>query len=238
MPKIRRWHPVAHHFNRDVEVQELRRKFGDWMALVWIELLSIADQNEGRIPGSLDEVADSLAYVSLLSRLGHARATTRAALDFMVAHGWLRVGHSVDTSTHLFVVKYSEYHRSRVPIKIPTGSKLGSPPDPTEPDLLKRRSPSLVPPHTGGQKKGGPFPKDFGVSDSILILAVNNGWPDPAAELEAFRDYHVAKGSVFKDWQAAFRTWLRKGKTIKERGGGKSGGAKSVFSKLAEPLPK
>ena len=29
-------------------------------------------------------------------------------------------------------------------------------------------------------------------------------------ELEAFRDYHIAKGSSFKDWDAAFRTWCRR----------------------------
>lgn len=29
------------------------------------------------------------------------------------------------------------------------------------------------------------------------------------AEVEAFLDYHRAKGSVMKDWDAAFRTWIR-----------------------------
>ena len=32
---------------------------------------------------------------------------------------------------------------------------------------------------------------------------------DIAAELSAFQDHHAANGSTFKDWQAAFRTWLR-----------------------------
>ena len=31
-------------------------------------------------------------------------------------------------------------------------------------------------------------------------------------EVEAFRNYHLAKGSVMKDWDAAFRTWLRNAK--------------------------
>lgn len=30
-----------------------------------------------------------------------------------------------------------------------------------------------------------------------------------SVEAEQFRDYHAAKGSTFKDWDAAFRTWLR-----------------------------
>jgi uncharacterized protein YdaU (DUF1376 family) len=29
-----------------------------------------------------------------------------------------------------------------------------------------------------------------------------------ANELQRFRDYHAARGSTMKDWQAAFRTWL------------------------------
>lgn len=29
------------------------------------------------------------------------------------------------------------------------------------------------------------------------------------AELANFLDHHAARGTVFKDWQAAFRTWLR-----------------------------
>jgi hypothetical protein len=28
-----------------------------------------------------------------------------------------------------------------------------------------------------------------------------------AVELESFRNHHQAKGSTFKDWQAAWRTW-------------------------------
>jgi len=32
---------------------------------------------------------------------------------------------------------------------------------------------------------------------------------DLESELEAFRDHHLSKGSSFKDWDAAFRTWAR-----------------------------
>jgi DNA-binding transcriptional MocR family regulator len=31
-------------------------------------------------------------------------------------------------------------------------------------------------------------------------------------EVDAFKNYHLAKGSVMKDWDAAFRTWLRNAK--------------------------
>lgn len=37
------------------------------------------------------------------------------------------------------------------------------------------------------------------------------------AELEAFEDHHMANGSTFKDWQAAFRTWLRNSAKFAQR---------------------
>ena len=51
--------------------------------------------------------------------------------------------------------------------------------------------------------------EDFTVSDRVVELALMNGWPDPDTEVEAFKDYHLAKGSLMADWEAAFRTWLR-----------------------------
>ena len=37
-------------------------------------------------------------------------------------------------------------------------------------------------------------------------------------EFSAFRDHHAAKGSTFKDWQAAFRTWIRNAVKFTARG--------------------
>jgi hypothetical protein len=42
-----------------------------------------------------------------------------------------------------------------------------------------------------------------------MELAKQNGWPDPRRELDAFKDYHLAHGTLMADWEAAFRTWLR-----------------------------
>lgn len=40
---------------------------------------------------------------------------------------------------------------------------------------------------------------------------------DPAFELKAFKDRNEAKGGTYKNWDAAFRTWLNQAKTF--RGG-------------------
>lgn len=47
---------------------------------------------------------------------------------------------------------------------------------------------------------------------------------DLQAELANFLDHHTARGTVFKDWQAAFRTWLRNAVKFGQRGAG--GGAR------------
>lgn len=54
------------------------------------------------------------------------------------------------------------------------------------------------------------LPPDFAVSPRIMELAREQGWPDPRKELEAFKDHHLAEGSLKQDWEAAFRTWLRR----------------------------
>ena len=50
---------------------------------------------------------------------------------------------------------------------------------------------------------------------------------DLAAELEKFRNYHTAKGSVMADWQAAWRTWVGNARpgtgAVGEPGGPKRG---------------
>src|SRR3990167_8356991 len=67
-------------------------------------------------------------------------------------------------------------------------------------------------------KRATQLPEDFSVSDSIQAWAKDHGLPAPNTELEAFRDYHVSKASTFKDWDAAFRTWLRNGKRFAGNG--------------------
>ena len=67
-------------------------------------------------------------------------------------------------------------------------------------------------------KRATQLPEDFTVSDEIQAWASEHRLPDPNGEIEAFRDYHQAKGSVFKSWDAALRTWLRNGKRFAGNG--------------------
>lgn len=87
---------------------------------------------------------------------------------------------------------------------------------PTRPD------PSLVPNGTNGEASQAPqpakrarqIPPDWQPKNDHLKIATEYGL-DPAFELRAFRDHHEAKGSTFKSWDAAFRTWLNKSRSFK-----------------------
>ncbi|RUS66536.1 hypothetical protein CUZ56_01816 [Saezia sanguinis] len=50
------------------------------------------------------------------------------------------------------------------------------------------------------------LPEDFDLSSSSWAFAQERG-VDVVVELQAFKDYHTAKGSTMLDWQAAWRAW-------------------------------
>jgi hypothetical protein len=55
------------------------------------------------------------------------------------------------------------------------------------------------------------LPADFTVTESMATWARTNARGiDPTSETEHFKDWHLAKGSKFKDWGAAWRTWMRR----------------------------
>ena len=73
---------------------------------------------------------------------------------------------------------------------------------------------------TGGKEKPKglvEFPKDWDLSleqrQQAELLGLN-----PMPEFARFRDYHLAKGTRFRDWPAAWRNWTRKAVEIKEKG--------------------
>ena len=89
-------------------------------------------------------------------------------------------------------------------------------PDPTRP---------VVPNGTTnrGAKRATQMPVDWRPKDEHLDLAREYGL-DPAHELRAFKDRNEAKGTTYKNWDAAFRTWLNQAKTFR---GGQSTSAAS-----------
>lgn len=82
----------------------------------------------------------------------------------------------------------------------PLTPPAAAPPEPDPPPAKPSRS-----------KPTTEAPDDYALTDAHYAEAGRLGL-DPArveAETEAWLDYHRAKGSRFKDWHAAWRTWMR-----------------------------
>jgi hypothetical protein len=71
--------------------------------------------------------------------------------------------------------------------------------------------PPLVPPKGKKVKRMTQLPDDFSPNEGHGEFATKHGLV-LAEEIEAFRDYHVARGSVMANWDAALGTWLRNAK--------------------------
>lgn len=82
------------------------------------------------------------------------------------------------------------------------------------------------------RKRGTGVPSEFKVTDEMKQWAREHT-PDVkvAQQTHQFLDYHRAKGSVFKDWQAAWRTWMRK--AAEYQGSANGNGREGKLSRLA-----
>ena len=61
-------------------------------------------------------------------------------------------------------------------------------------------------------KRATSLPAGFEVTDELRQWAKEKGYASPDNLLEAFKLYHTAKGSTYKDWKAAFQMWIKKDK--------------------------
>jgi hypothetical protein len=78
------------------------------------------------------------------------------------------------------------------------------------------------------------IPDGFEPSDEIRnSFAEKFAGLDYKETIEAFVDHHVAKGSTFKDWDAAFRTWCRNAKKWARP----ATGSVSQFTRPAAEIP-
>jgi len=59
------------------------------------------------------------------------------------------------------------------------------------------------------QKRNTQLPKDFKPNQNNIETAKKSG-VDIEYQLQQFTDWHLAKGTKYKDWNRAFNTWIRK----------------------------
>ena len=151
MPRIKRYHPISHEFNRDPEVQDLRRQSADWMGYVWLEMLAIADKNNGHIKGTIDELARGLAWLSLSDRPSFSRGKIEVGIRFMLEKGWIK-----DVTGSFLVCKYPDYHKTREQTKSYEGTKQVPsflPSEPSDPNQPSERK-NIPPPLSGASENG------------------------------------------------------------------------------------
>ena len=64
----------------------------------------------------------------------------------------------------------------------------------------------------GARKRSSQIPEKFEVTNELRLwghsFGLTNAFMD--SETAKFQDHHCSKGSTFKDWNAAWRTWMRK----------------------------
>ncbi len=94
--------------------------------------------------------------------------------------------------------------------------------------------PLCIPPKGGPPKKRAcTLPSNFSLSDSLCSWSLRKGPTlNIEEEVDQFKDYHLAKGSLMKDWEAAFRTWIRN--AIKFGAGKRSNSAKATSVEVIE----
>jgi hypothetical protein len=132
MPKIRRWFPVSHDINSDPEVWALTDKFGDRGLRAWLEILSIADRNDGLITMPLDDLVRAFSI-----KLSTNQNRMRLLLDWFQIRLWLI------SDPILRVRNYREFHRTRGTEKAPS--------EPSEPNHTYKPSYNPHKPPKGGE---------------------------------------------------------------------------------------
>lgn len=165
------------------------------------------DQFKCRRCGSTDNL--SIDHVLPISKGGDSSDSNLQVLCFPCNH---RKGRNVESNSGEGSPNMDE---------APTGQPESSPgpapsdcliPDSLIPDCSKPPSsdqPSGSKPRR--KKPSTPPPAVFDVTEDMAQWAVDQGLPEERIEPETrkFLDHHRAKGTLFADWNAAWRTWIR-----------------------------
>jgi len=148
MPRIKRWFPVSHDINSDPEMWDLRERFGERAGFVWLEMLSIADRNEGITGPNSGSTRAAIA-----AKCRTSRAKVESVFGYAETLGWIKL------DTHVRVLNFSKYHRTWEHQKIPEGKLNSSPPNQTEPDLPDPNPPIV--PQKGDERGFESFWKEY-----------------------------------------------------------------------------
>jgi len=120
---------VSHDINADPEMWELREKFTDRAALIWLEMLSIADRNSGVVGPASDHTRNQLA-----SKCRTSRAKVESVLGWCRVKGWLLFGQDIR------VAKWAKYNKTR-----DVNNSPSLPSEPTKPYIKSVKKQTITP---------------------------------------------------------------------------------------------
>jgi uncharacterized protein YdaU (DUF1376 family) len=171
------------------------------MLSLWSAIGPCFDAREdGRLDHPRLERERSKQAASSLARAANARKRWHAGEDA--------------NASRLHADSSASAHANRCPPSSTSSSTAVTPPvGPPEGDEPKA---------TPKRNRGTTLPSDFALTEERQGYALQRGIADPADAFGAFSDHHTARGSVFKDWDAAWRTWCRNARRFSGGGSGSS----------------
>jgi hypothetical protein len=179
-----------------------KRELSKWEAWVWM-IQSASWKDNQRVfgmtvvPLKRGEFVASVRY--LAESWGWKRSRVHEFLRLLIQMERISGQRETQIGTVYLLVNYDAYQsapdKDRTPDRTPSGHRA---------DKVKEVKEELL----IGRAKARPIPEEWKPSESHTEMAAREGLT-VHAEAEHFRDHHTARGSLMKDWDAAFRTWLR-----------------------------
>ena len=176
---------MSHDINRDPEMWEFRALVGQRADAIWEEILSIADRNEGELPGTLQSCP------RLLAGACHSTPTRlRLALEWLTTPRgkrllpWVTVGFEQT----LTVTNYLKYNPPRDEQKIPAGKQ-------TSPLLSETSETSY--PNLPKKKDNTSHPTNEWPSARALINLYNEKAPDECPAMEQISPARIGKARKY-----------------------------------------
>lgn len=214
-----REHPKLHKFARLLGINRAQA-IGHLHLLWWWTLsyapdgdLSSFDVTDLAIAAEWEGDADK--FVAALIDCGSGERSGFIDRESYTLHDWLEYGGRYQQqSSSGEIGNHIRWHvqRDRVEVDCPfcIAPESGANPPRLAPDIGGDRNPN--PEEKREEKKkllrARAMPDDWQPSAEHQALASELG-VSASSEAEHFKDFHASKGSTFKDWDAAFRTWLR-----------------------------
>jgi DNA-binding transcriptional regulator YhcF (GntR family) len=181
----------------------------------WVIELDIS-HTAFRLYAVLARYADNVTHQAfpsldtLAERLSCSEKTVRRAIDDLVEHGAITKHNRGRYNSNLYTVMISPPEGTNMSSEGTKVSEEGTKMSQRVDKNVQVTRTTELEPKNYITKKAQQLPTDWKPSPDFADECAKK-FPTLiiANEVEAFIDYHTANGSVFKDFQAAFRTWCR-----------------------------